>query len=104
MEEAKQFMEMMNKALPGAWDAAIRQIYIYGALFTIGTVVSVIVAVACFCYVNSIPEDRLNCSSSLSTEAVVCMIIAVIIGLLCFIGAVLYFINPEYHAMQLIKP
>ena len=103
MEEAKQFLEMMNKALPGAWDAAVRQVYIYGALCTLGTIVCIVIGAVCLSHINNISDDTYS-GDHFGTEAVICLIAVAIIGLLCLFGAGMYFINPEYHALQMVKP
>ena len=40
MQELKELVGLINKGLPGAWEAAIRQMYINGSLLIIGAVIS----------------------------------------------------------------
>ena len=101
MEGAKELIELANKALPGAWDAVVRQIYIYGAGSMIVAVITGVIAITLFLKLNAGDPNEIN---DLDSVMIGFMIGAGITFLVFLILGVLYLINPEYWAIRMLKP
>lgn len=98
MEGTEQLLDLANKALPGAWDAMIRQAYICGIGSMIVAVIAGITAIYLFIKIDVSEDDPPD------EGLFVGMIGAAIICLIFLVVGVLYLINPGYHAIQMLKP
>lgn len=97
MEEVKQFVNMVNEALPGAWEATIRQMYINSALLLIVAMACGLGAGVLWVRMSTLPEDKVT------VESIFVMIALGGICALTLILGVLILINPQYHAICALK-
>jgi len=96
----EELLELANKALPGAWDALIRQAYIYGIGSMIIAVISIIIAITLFLKLDT-------CGSEMKEgdyPMFVGMIATALVFLVFLAMGTLYLANPGYYAIQMLKP
>jgi hypothetical protein len=98
MQEVKEFMEIVNKALPGAWGATIRQMYIYGVMCMITAMITGIGAALIWIMNSGISEDDIK------VETVLLMLVLMLACIVTLVYGVLYLMNPEYYAIQSFRP
>jgi hypothetical protein len=98
MQEIKEFMDIVNKALPGAWEATIRQMYIYGVMYIVAAMITGIGSTLLLIRMWSLPEDKV------SAESIIIMLILGVVAIVTVVIGILFLINPEYHAIQSFKP
>ncbi len=105
MDKLGTFIDTINKAMPGAWDAVIRQAYIHGIIFIVGGVISAAIAVLAGAYIasESKKSEESNRSSDLSFEMGAGIAFA-LLAIVCIITGIVYLTNPEYQAIQMLKP
>lgn len=97
MQEVKELVGIVNKALPGAWEAAVRQMYLNGIMFMIIAMASGIGAGVLWVRMRSLPEDKISAESIIATFGLACVcVLMLILGLF-------YLINPEYWAIDALK-
>jgi len=102
-EGANEILKLANKALPGAWEAMLRQVYIYGALFMIATMVFGITTTVLLFKLRAMSEEEYNKTGSHGEIMLVSMFVSGFLSIVFLVLGVLYLINPEYHAIQLLK-
>jgi hypothetical protein len=98
MQEIKEFMDIINKALPGAWEATIRQMYIYGVMYIVAAMITGIGSTLLLIRMWSLPEDEVT------AESIIIMLILGVVAIVTVVIGILFLINPEYHAIQSFKP
>ena len=105
MDKLGTFIDTINKAMPGAWDAAVRQAYIHGTMFMVGGVISAVIAIFLGMYAASEIKkaDKNDRDSDLSFEigALIAFTLIAVVGV---ITGIVYLVNPEYQAIQMLKP
>jgi len=101
MEGAEKLLELANKALPGGWDAMVKQAYIYGSMYIVGAVIAGIVAVIIHIKVKA-SGNEVETDSDIAMTGV--MIACAILSMIGLISGILYLINPQYQAIQMLRP
>ena len=100
MEGMTEFIGILNKALPGAWEATVRQAYIHGSLLMFFAVALGIVAGWALMKLRASGEELEDTDGFF----IIVMFLCALFSLTCLIFGGIYLINPEYHAIQLLKP
>lgn len=107
MEGVKELIDILNKALPGAWEATVRQVYIHGGLFTFFGVLSGIIALVLFFKFGTDDKDKESEDSEVDDGTQVIHFLAICVLAIAFIvltiTGIIYLANPEYQAIRLLK-
>jgi hypothetical protein len=98
MQEIKEFMDIVNRALPGAWEATIRQMYIYGVMYIVAAAGSGIGSALLLIRMRSLLDDEVT------AESIIIMLILGVVAIVTVVIGILFLINPEYHAIQSFRP
>ncbi len=104
MKELQQFIETINKAMPGAWEAAVRQVYMLGVLYALATVVCGGVAIWIYTFLNGGTKKEDHKSTDAEAIAFLIMCFLGVAALIALWFTATHFINPEYQAIRLLKP
>lgn len=108
MEELKQLVSIANKALPGAWEAAVRQAYILGGGFVLFGVILGILSFTIYLKMNMCDEKpKEEDKEDDDPTALIMFLVMCISGLssaLLLIKGVMHLANAHYYAIQLLKP
>jgi len=108
MEELQQFMETITKAMPGAWDAAVRQAYLCGTLYAIFAVIAGIISLCILIHLikkgKKLSKELGKDYEASNTDAIVFLVMVLCVGIsiLCLCLSIMYFVNPEYQAMEML--
>jgi len=105
MKELQQFIETINKAMPDAWDAAVRQVYMLGTLYGIITMVCGGIVIWIWAYLNR--EETKKGNYKYSEPDCIAFLIACAFGIAAVVSmwfTLTHFINPQYQAIELLKP
>lgn len=97
MQAVKELVGLVNKALPGAWEAVVNQMYIYGSIYIFLAVFAGIGTVLAYFRLGTLSKD--NDADEGSLLVFVGFMLAATCLLLLVLG-VLHLANPKFWAMR----
>jgi len=108
MSELQKFIETLNKAMPGAWEATIKQVYIHGVLWLIAGTVFGYFCLSCKKeyerYNGKEEKDKSEEDTSWQTFITFAGFFLALFATISYIFGAMHLINPEYQAIRMLLP